>query len=186
MQEGSPFSTSSPAFKVYRFFWWWPFHLVWGNHTVVLICIWVMLSIFSCVYWPYLCLIWRAIFLQLKTRFKKKELHGILTHPGNHLHLFSMAMDLKTIAGITSTGIIPVLIIQGKLYRDTERPKWVIFSKKKKCDCWFWLILWVSEGLYLSQDLSLLCLTKLFNGQSSYQGGGDICQKYLKGNVFLW
>ena len=57
-----PFSTSSPAFIVYRFFgnihsdWCEVIYLI-----VVLICISLiaMLSIFSCVYWPSICFFWR-------------------------------------------------------------------------------------------------------------------------------
>ena len=33
-KEGSLFSTSSSAFVVYRFFWWWPFRLAWGDTSL--------------------------------------------------------------------------------------------------------------------------------------------------------
>jgi len=57
-----PFSTSSPAFIVCRFFWWWLFWLIWGDYLIVVSLfrslIMSMLSIFSCV-----CLLWRNVCL---------------------------------------------------------------------------------------------------------------------------
>ena len=38
------FPTTSPGFILYRFFWWWPFWLVWGYLMVVLICISLIMS----------------------------------------------------------------------------------------------------------------------------------------------
>ena len=36
VQEGSLFSTHSPAFIVCRFFWWWPFWPLWGDFVVLI------------------------------------------------------------------------------------------------------------------------------------------------------
>ena len=69
MQENFHFSTSSPAFIVWQLFWWWPsdwceaiphcrflFFLFFTSLIVIL-------SIFSCVYWPSVCLLQRNVYL---------------------------------------------------------------------------------------------------------------------------
>lgn len=69
---GSSFSTSSQT-CYFLLFWWWPSHWMWNGiswwfgHVLLY---WLMiLSIFSCTFWPYVYLLWRKVFSDLLPSF---------------------------------------------------------------------------------------------------------------------